>query len=233
MKTIPPIATPFGIDDSHLGKQILHTTNRRNKMHITAFGKHSLRNATIVASLVVGLGFGTAVAASDDASAPKAHSDGISATLSDTAITAQVKSKLMGDNRLEKSDISVTTTNGVVTLEGSASSSEAKSSAEKLAKSVEGVKSIDNSLNIPGSNETANKSKRAVSDSWITTKVKSEIFADSFSKGFNVGVKTTLGVVELSGSLENEEAINHVKDIAGKVEGVKSVNTAALIIESK
>ena len=139
----------------------------------------------------------------------------------------------MGDNRLEKSDISVTTTNGVVTLEGTASSSEAKSSAEKLAMSVEGVKSIDNSLNIPGSSKTAKKSKRAVSDSWITTKVKSEIFADSVSKGFDVSVKTTHGVVVLTGSLANEDAIDHVKDIAGKVEGVKSVNTAALTVEGK
>lgn len=202
-------------------------------MNITSFGKTSFRNALIVAGLVVGLGIGTAYAASDDASAPKAHSDGMGAVVSDTAITAKVKTKLMGDERLKKSDISVTTTNGVVTLEGTASSSKAKSAAGALTKSVEGVKSVDNNLKTPGSSKAGAKTKRAVSDSWITTKVKSEILADSVSKGFDVSVKTIHGVVVLKGSLPNQDAIDHVKDVAGKVDGVKSVDTSGLTVEGK
>ncbi|MHB8742961.1 MAG: BON domain-containing protein [Sulfuricaulis sp.] len=202
-------------------------------MNITSFGKPSFRNALIVAGLAVGLGIGTAYATSDDAPAPEAHSDSIGAAVSDTAITAKVKTKLMGDKRLKKSDISVTTTNGVVTLEGTASSSKAKSAAGALTKSVEGVKSVDNNLNTPGSSKAGAKTKRAVSDSWITTKVKSEILADSVSKGFDVSVKTIHGVVVLKGSLANQDAIDHVKDIAGKVDGVKSVNTAGLTVEDK
>lgn len=232
MKSIPSNAAPFGIDDSHYVNQVVHTTNRRNSMNITAFGKASFRNALIVAGLVAGLGIGTAYAA-DDASAPKAHSDGMGAAVSDTAITAKVKTKLMGDDRLKKSDISVTTTNGVVTLEGTATSSKAKSAAGELTKSVEGVKSIDNNLKVPGSSKAGAKTKRTVSDSWITTKVKSEILADSVSKGFNVSVKTTHGVVVLKGSLANQDAIDHVKDVAGKVDGVKSVDTSGLTVEGK
>ena len=63
-----------------------------------------------------------------------------------------------------------------------------------------------------------------MSDSWITTKVKSEILADSVSKGLNVSVKTIHGVVVLKGALANQDAIDHVKDTAEKVKGVKSVN---------
>ncbi len=139
----------------------------------------------------------------------------------------------MGDDRLKKSDISVTTTNGVVTLEGTATSSKAKSTAGTLAKSVEDVKSIDNNLKTPESSNTGAKTKRAVSDSWITTKVKSEILADSISKGFDVNVKTTRGVVVLKGTLANEDAIDHVKDVAAKVDGVKSVDTSALTVAGK
>ncbi|MHB8623654.1 MAG: BON domain-containing protein [Sulfuricaulis sp.] len=202
-------------------------------MNITSFGKPLFRNALIVAGLAVGLGIGTAYATSDDASAPEAHSDSMGAVVSDTAITAKVKTKLMGDKRLKKSDISVTTTNGVVTLEGTASSSKAKYAAGALTKSVEGVKSVDNTLITPGSSKAGAKTKRAVSDSWITTKVKSEILADSVSKGFDVSVKTIHGVVVLKGSLANQDAIDHVKDIAGKVDGVKSVDTAGLTVEDK
>jgi hypothetical protein len=105
-------------------------------MNITSFGKVSFRNALIVTGLVVGLGIGTAYAASDDASAPKAHSENMGAAISDTAITAKVKTKLMGDDRLKKSDISVTTTNGVVTLEGTASDSNEIKAASEIKGSV-------------------------------------------------------------------------------------------------
>jgi hyperosmotically inducible protein len=233
MKTIPSNAAPFGIDDSHFLKQVVHTTNRRNSMNITAFGKPSFRNALIVAGLFVGLGIGTAYAASDDDSMPKAHSENMGAAVSDTAITTKVKSKLMEDKRLKKSDISVTTTNGVVTLEGTASDSKAKSAAAALAKSVKGVKSVDNNLRTPGSSDTGAKTERVASDSWITTKVKSELLADSVSKGFDVSVKTIDGVVVLKGTLANRDAIDHVKDVAGKVEGVKSVDTSGLTVAPK
>lgn len=201
-------------------------------MNTISSSKVSLRHAFIVAGLVIGLGAGMAYAADDD-SAPKAHSDGMGAAISDTAITAKVKAKLMGDDRLKKSDISVTTTNGVVTLEGTATSSKAKSTAETLAKAVEDVKSVDNNLKTPKSSKAGTDTKRAVSDSWITTKVKSEILADSISKGFDVNVKTTHGVVVLKGTLANEDAIDHVKDVAAKVEGVKSVDTSALTVAGK
>jgi hyperosmotically inducible protein len=76
----------------------------------------------------------------------------------------------------------------------------------------------------------ASKAEGAVSDSWITTKVKSEILANSVSKAFKVGVKTKHGAVALHGKLPNQDAIDLVKMIAEKVKGVKSVDTSALVI---
>jgi hyperosmotically inducible protein len=193
--------------------------------------KNKLPGSLITIGLVFLLGVGTAVADNDHVSQPQPHSDGVGATITDTAITAKVKSKLMGNHRLKKSDISVMTTNGVVTLDGTATSSKAKSEAERVAKSIEGVKSVDNTLKVPGDNKHVRKAERVVSDSWITTKVKSEILADSVSKGFKVDVKTKRGVVILKGKLANQDAIDHVKDIAAKVNGVKSVNTKSLTIK--
>ena len=74
------------------------------------------------------------------------------------------------------------------------------------------------------------KTEAVVSDSWITTKVKSEILASSLSKGFNVGVKTKHGVVMLKGKLASQDAIEQVKAIAEKVKGVKSVDTSRLVV---
>lgn len=197
--------------------------------------KSSIQLVTLSAGLVALLGFTNASA--DDATLPKPHSDGLGAAISDTITTIKVKGKLMGEDSLDQSDIGVTTTNGVVTLDGSASGSNEKELAESTAMTTGGVKSVDNNLTTPSSSTPADKtegvmsdSKQIASDSWITTKVKSELLADSLSKGFEVGITTLNGVVILTGELENADAIEHVKDIAGKIEGVKNVDVSALTI---
>lgn len=173
----------------------------------------------------------------DDATAPTAHSDSVGAAISDTDITAKVKLKLAGEKGLKGSDVDVTTTNAVVTLTGTAATSSAKDEAGRLTKEVKGVKDVDNELKTPSGSETgaktkalASDAKHEVSDSWITTKVKSELFSDSLTKGFDVKVVTTKGVVVLSGKLPNEDAVKRAKELAEKVDGVKSVNADDLSV---
>jgi hyperosmotically inducible protein len=217
--------------------QVVQKANRRRIMSSIYFCRTAVLNMLIAVGLVTGVSIGTAGAASGDDTIPQPHSDSVSATLTDTVITTRVKAKLMGSDSLKKSDISVTTTNGVVTLDGSVSNSNAKTVAEAATKSVDGVKSVDNNLKTPASSkasarthEAVTKTERVASDSWITTKVKSGILADSVSKGFDVSVETIHGVVVLKGALSNQDAVDHVKDIAEKVKGVKSVDTSALTV---
>jgi hyperosmotically inducible protein len=190
-----------------------------------------LRYTLVAAAVAFGLGI-TTPALADDAATPQAHSDGMVATISDTDITAKVKLKMVDVKVLKGSDITVTTTNGVVTLDGTATGPKSKAAAERLSLEVEGVKSVDNNLVTPNGSTAMDSTDRAVSDSWITTKVKSDILADSVSKGFDVNVVTTHGVVVLKGFLANQDAIDHVKDIAEKVNGVKSVDTSDLLVST-
>ena len=78
--------------------------------------------------------------------------------------------------------------------------------------------------------KAASNAERVVSDSWITTKVKSEILANRVSKAFKVSVKTKRGAVVLTGKLPSQDAIDLVKMIAEKVKGVKSVDVSGLVI---
>lgn len=78
--------------------------------------------------------------------------------------------------------------------------------------------------------KTASNAERVVADSWIATKVKSEILANSVSKSFKVSVKTKSGVVSLTGKLPNQDAIDLVKMISEKVKGLKSVDVSGLVI---
>jgi hyperosmotically inducible protein len=191
----------------------------------------TFRTALIAAGLSACLCGGAALA--DDATP---HSDGIGAAVADTAITAKVKAKFIGDSRLRKSDISVTTTNGAVTLGGTAPSSDASAAAKELAAAVDGVKSVDDQIRTPSmadvlaakTDKAAQKTGKYASDSWITTKVKSDLLADSVTKGLDISVKTSNGVVALSGTVADSGTVDHVKDLAAKVKGVKSVDTTGL-----
>jgi hyperosmotically inducible protein len=162
---------------------------------------------------------------------PVAHSDSIGAALHDTGITAKVEARFAGERNLHSSDIKVTTTNGVVTLTGTADSASRKSAA-RIAEGVEGVKSVDNELRSskhpPAPERAATAARKAVTDSWITTKVKSTILADSVSRGFEVSVETRHGVVVLRGQLANKDSVDHVRDLARNIEGVKSVDVSGL-----
>lgn len=79
--------------------------------------------------------------------------------------------------------------------------------------------------------KTIDESQEVMSDSWITTKVKSELMADSLSKGFDVKVKTQDGVVSLEGALQNQDAIDHVSRLAAGIKGVSRVDASKLVVQ--
>ena len=68
--------------------------------------------------------------------------------IDDSAITAKVKAALAGDPRTKAHQVNVETREGKVQLSGFVDSSEAKSTAEELARSVDNVKSVDNELDV-------------------------------------------------------------------------------------
>ena len=69
--------------------------------------------------------------------------------VSDIQITTQVKAKLASDvSASSLTNIEVNTTNGIVTLAGQVESSELKKSAETVARSVPGVVSVNNNLQV-------------------------------------------------------------------------------------
>jgi hyperosmotically inducible protein len=71
--------------------------------------------------------------------------------LDDTAITAKIKADILGDPLLEVAQINVTTTNGVVALDGVVDSQQSIDRAMEIAQSVKEVKSVENNLVVKGS----------------------------------------------------------------------------------
>jgi hyperosmotically inducible protein len=68
-----------------------------------------------------------------------------------------------------------------------------------------------------------------VDDSVITTKVKSQLAADDFLKSFQISVETYKGIVQLSGFVGSQMAVNKAGEIARGVQGVKSVKNDLIV----
>src|ERR687898_408662 len=64
----------------------------------------------------------------------------------DSWISSKTKIALYGDDRVAGSAINVDTKNAVVTLRGKVGSADEKKAAEEIAKTVDGVASVKNSL---------------------------------------------------------------------------------------
>lgn len=74
--------------------------------------------------------------------------DAAGAKLKDATISTSVKAELVKDSSLSALQIDVDTTNGIVSLHGTAPSSVARERATELAKKVDGVFSVDNQLQV-------------------------------------------------------------------------------------
>jgi hyperosmotically inducible protein len=140
--------------------------------------------------------------------------------VTDSWVTAKTKIALFADARVKGRQINVETKNGVVMLRGKVDSDEAKTAAEETAKSIDGVKSVKNELQVVA------PAKRKVveeKDDAITDRVKREIAKDSRLSKSSIDVKTNAGVVSLTGDVPDITSSAKASWTAWKVVGVKSV----------
>jgi len=74
------------------------------------------------------------------------HYESTGEYIDDTILTAKVKTSILGDSSLKVMQIDVETFKGIVQLSGFVDSSNAVTRAVELARTVRGVKSVNNSL---------------------------------------------------------------------------------------
>ena len=155
--------------------------------------------------------------------------------VSDASITATVKSKLLWSKHAQGLSANVETKSGKVTLDGTADSAAAKEMAGLLASNTQGVSSVDNNLQIEKSSKNKGKDSsdksdmgQSISDTWITTKVKSTLIYSSNVSSSDISVNTKDGAVTLSGTVDSGAEHALAVELARNVKGVKSVNADAL-----
>jgi len=149
-------------------------------------------------------------------------------TMDDIGVATAVKSKLIWSRHTDALDMTVTSTDGHVILLGTTDSAVSKELAGKLAANTHGVMTVDNQLRVTDAPTTASAAAQDISDTWITTKVKSTLLYSANVHGRAISVTTTDGVVSLTGTLNSGAERALAIELAGSIRGVKEVDATAL-----
>lgn len=126
--------------------------------------RKTLLAATLASAVAASLAMTPAMADDADTATPVRAEGGQSdrsmgEAVDDAAIVAKVKSGLLSSSEVEGLDVNVDARNGVVTLSGTADTMAERSSAERIAKSADGVKSVDNKIVIKSGSADADSNR--------------------------------------------------------------------------
>lgn len=158
------------------------------------------------------------------------------APISDSWLTAKMKIALASDGRVKGRQVSVETTNGTMMLRGKVDDQAAKDAARQIAKAMEGVKKVEDDLQVV---KPSRQAAVEVIDDSITARVRSQIdrdadlMNDSRLKTADIGVVSNAGVVSLTGEVPSIVVSAQASWVAWGVEGVRSVRNDLTIKSSK
>lgn len=149
----------------------------------------------------------------------------------DAWLTMKTKIALMTADNVNTSDLNVDTVAGAVTLHGKVETTAEKANAELVAKGIDGVKSVQNLLQVvPASKEKMTD----VADKDIDERVKAAFKADAMLKDSGIDVTSVnKGVVLLSGRAKTIDAHLKAIEMAKSVSGVRRVATQVTMMESR
>jgi hyperosmotically inducible protein len=152
----------------------------------------------------------------------------VSTIAEDTKITITVLTKFIDDDLVKAQDISIFCYDGHVFLVGEYDLQEQKKRSLKIARSVEGVKSVTAFL----SPKSQNNSCSPLDNLAITTKLRIRLIIDKDILSTNVDVETVNCTVVLLGIVgskqEIKKVVTHARNVTG-IHGVKAfLKTAEL-----
>ncbi len=143
---------------------------------------------------------------------------------SDAWITTKVKTALLFHRSVSATGTTVYTKNGVVTLQGEASSMAQKELTTEYAKDIDNVKSVNNEMTIaktPAMPDATVGDK--IDDASITAQVKSSLLSHRSTSSLHTTVSTADGVVTVGGVAKNDAEKSLVTKLATDINGVTSV----------
>ncbi len=156
---------------------------------------------------------------------------------SDAWITTKVKTALLFHRNVSASGTTVYTKDGVVTLQGEATSQAQKELTTEYAKDIDNVKEVKNDMSIVKTPATPKETMGdKIDDASITAQVKSSLMSHRSTSALKTSVSTTDGVVTLGGIAKNDAEKSLVTKLTADINGVISVvnnMTIAVPVDAK
>lgn len=147
----------------------------------------------------------------------------------DGVVTAKTKLALIADDNAPAFDIDVDTVNGVVTLSGKVNTAQAKSAAERVAKGIDGAKSVNNQLQVvPNAREDVVADK----DENIKDNIDNMLDNQTGIKDLDLSAEVNAGVVTLQGEVDRYGELLRAADAVRDVKGVKRVVTTSVRVNN-
>ncbi len=139
---------------------------------------------------------------------------------------------------LRANNLQVSVHEGKATLTGKVAESVNKDLAKQIALGVDGIKSVDNRIEIVPNYVAPETAKNrsygeVVDDASINSAVTSKLAWSRYSEGLNAQVETTRGNVRLSGSADSAEAKEAAGKLAMNTHGVREVSNHLVVGTTK
>jgi hyperosmotically inducible protein len=136
----------------------------------------------------------------------------------DDRIESSARDSYVFKTYLKGDDIKIHSKDGDVTLTGVVSEESRRGLARETVAGLDGVKSVDNKLEVKGASPTPN------SDAWLLEKVKVTLLFRRNVSAVTTEVHVKDGIVTLRGDAASQAQKELTAEYAKDVEGVKSVN---------
>ncbi len=146
----------------------------------------------------------------------------------DDLIDARLETTYLFNPHLNNFTIDTDVEDGTVMLSGSVRSEIDKDLAEEIAKSIDGVKSVKNSLEVKDGQESSTPTAASnffqkVSDATTTARIKTRLIANDNLAAADIDVDTENSAVRLSGEVRSTTEKQLAEFIARNTAGVESV----------
>jgi len=149
---------------------------------------------------------------------------------SDAWIKEQVKNTLLFHQSLKSVQAEIDVKDGVVTLQGNATSLSQKELTAEYARDVEEVKDVKNEMTVSLADGKAPKAvSETIDDPSITAQVKMALLLHRSTSSLNTSITTKRGIVTVKGKASTAAKKDQVTKFVKDVHGVKGVNNQMTI----
>ena len=164
---------------------------------------------------------GLAVGAGATVGVAAAQEGGIKGATTDAAIRLSITDLWLKHSPDMYRRVGMTVTEGRVLLTGAVPNPDMRVDAVRLAWQAEGVRQVINEITVEEGSGVA----AYVTDSWVTSSIRTKMTLDKYVQSINYTVETVNGTVFIMGIAQDQKELDRVLDYARNTKHVKSVTS--------